>query len=119
MGTVSQPLRTPRVHARILQVGFDVLLIVTVQFAHKLEQLLVLQPVLQVLPNRQRKQIRPVDDECDMAPAELAEDAREHQLQSALAVGHAGERLVAGLILEHTLHEGVSKTGKRVTIMNI
>jgi hypothetical protein len=55
------------------------------------------------LTGGQRKQIGPVQDEGDMFPPELPEDARKDRLESALTIRHPRQRGILGLVLEDPL----------------
>lgn len=94
---------TPGVHAGILQVVIQILLVVAVQLAHKGQHVLLLQAVLEIFAHRQGEQIRPVQQQPDVLPAKLLEDAGEDELEPALAVRHPCQRLVLGLVLEDAL----------------
>lgn len=80
---------TSGVHTRVAQIKVIRLVLgVPVQLPHELQEPVLSQTVLQILPYRQREQVRPVQYQRDVGPTELLEHAGEDEPQSALAVRH-------------------------------
>lgn len=95
---------TSRVHTGVAEVQMvAVVFRIAVDLADELQQALLSQSVFQILADRQREKVGPVQYEGDVRPAELLENAREHQPKPTLTVRHPRQGRILALVLENAL----------------